>query len=253
MQEKKLLAMTIWRFAPLLTSIVWLFDYIIRIYTNDYISFSYMIITPDNFFIPCIIIGIMFILTFTFPYQFYIHGIFCWLFGLIRLIDGGLVNALLIHLLGYVFFFRQGFFRKNKIFKIIIGILIIIAAIVSQNRFDKILMMSRILHFSCSAVIIFISFIILNPEIQIIKKKMEKMTLVLQPNLFTQKDSIILQKILAGEKYETIANDEGMALSTLKKQIKRMFNILKINDRTCFLSLYANYKIVIDDKSSNLI
>jgi len=240
------LAAATWRFAPLVISFVWLIDYIFRVFASDAASFQRMIITPERFYIPIILIGIMFFFTITFPYQFYVHGAFCWIFGLLKLIDGGLANALLVHLLGYVFLYRQGFFRTNKRIKLIIGGLIIAAAIASQARFEDVYILTRVIHFVCSAVIIAIAGIILKPEIYIIRKKKQEMILALPSDLFTEKDAAILRKIQAGQKYESIANEENQALSTFKKYIRRLFNILIVSDRTSFLSLYANHQIIIE-------
>lgn len=236
----------IWRFAPLATAFIWLVDYIFRIYTYGIPSYQYMIITPESFFIPVILVGVMVILTIFFPYQFYIHGILCLLLGLIRLIDGGLTNALLIHLFGYIFLYRQGFFKTHGCIKLSIGGIIIIAAIASQARFEDVVLLPRLVHFIGSILIIAVTIILLKPEIQIIKKKKRKMVLTLPADLVTEKDAEILIKILAGEKYEAIANDEDLSLSTLKKNVRRLFNILRVNDRINFISLYANHEVVIE-------
>jgi DNA-binding NarL/FixJ family response regulator len=74
------------------------------------------------------------------------------------------------------------------------------------------------------------------------------MILALSPELFTEKDVVILRKIQKGVKYEVIANEENMALSTLKKHARRMFDNLRVNDRVDFLSMYANHQICIEKK-----
>ena len=241
----------IWRFAPLVISLIWLVCYILQFYPLGIHSTQYMLLSPKYLYIPFTIIILVAFSTIFFPYKFLNYGILCWLFGLVWLIDGGFITALLIHLLGYVYLYRQKFFVKGKTIKLLIGFLIIIAAIASQARIADIDMIPRILNFSgCMAVIILI-YGILQPEIQIIKIHNEEMTHKL-PQGFTEQDAEILNKILSGVKYDAIANDEKMAVSTFKKYVHRLFISLQVNDRTDFLVRYAKHHFILTDENPGL-
>jgi DNA-binding CsgD family transcriptional regulator len=147
-------------------------------------------------------------------------------------------------LFGYIFLYRQGFFNKNKKKKLLIGGLIIIIAIASQLRITGVDLLSRIFHFVGFMTVILLTFVILRPEIQVIRKKRRSKILVLPPD-FKEKDAIILRKILIGTKYEVIANEEKLSLSTLKKQIRRMFYKLEVGGRYDFLLRYVDHKVVL--------
>ena len=235
----------VYRFAPLVVSIIWIISYIFHFYPSAAHPSQYTLINPERLHIPIMLISIMFFSVIFFPYKFINHGVFCWLFGLVWIIDGGMLIPFLIHLLGYVFLYRQGFFNKGKKIKLLIGVLIIIAAIASQARFPEINMLSGIFNFSCCSAVLILFYFILHPEVQTIKMKRQEMILELPPG-FTEKDAVILRRILCGSKYEVIAKEEDMALSTLKKHVRRMFDLLQVNDRTDFLAMYANHRIIVE-------
>ncbi|MCL2411904.1 MAG: hypothetical protein FWC97_09720, partial [Treponema sp.] len=170
----------IWRIAPILVSAIWVASYIFEFYPKGgaYCS-SYFIIAPERFYIPIILSGIMVLLIAIFPFKFFVHGISCWLFGLLWLIDGGLIIALLIHLFGYAFFYRHGFLKTHKKIKFLIGGVIILAAIASQLRFTDINTLFRIFNFASLFTLITLALAMLNPEVQIIRKKRRENILVL--------------------------------------------------------------------------
>jgi DNA-binding CsgD family transcriptional regulator len=250
-KEEFSLTMIVWRIAPLVIALIWIASYVFQFYPIGTYSYEYMIITPTHLYIPVILFGIMIFLTMLFPHKFYIHGAFCWFFGLLWLIDGGLIISLSIHLFGYVFFYRQGFFNKDKKKKLLAGGLVIAAAITSQLRFTDVDMLSRGFNFAGFILVIIFTIVILRPEIQTIRKKRRKKILVLQSDLFTKKDVVILRKILIGIKYEVIAKEEQLALSTLKKQVRQIFNELNVSDRTHFLVLYANHEIILNENNTH--
>ena len=236
----------LWRFAPLAIAFLLMADYYMRVINLS--CFEGILITPERFFIPATLTGIIAIVTVFFPYQYYLHATFCLSLGLLQFIDGEMANALAVYLFGFVFLHRKGFFGSWKWFKLLVGGVLVVAAILSQARLSHDVA-SRLIQLANLPIIIFFVTVILKPELQAIhvqEKKRDK-TLVLRHDLFTEKDVVILKKILAGHKYEAIAKEEGMFLSTFKKHTRRLFGILRVNDRISFMALYANHRIVIDD------
>ena len=69
----------------------------------------------------------------------------------------------------------------------------------------------------------------------------------LSRNTFTGQDIQILRKILNGEKYEAVASELGMGLSTLKKRLTFLFSFLEISDKAHFLEQFENHTILFDD------
>jgi DNA-binding CsgD family transcriptional regulator len=69
----------------------------------------------------------------------------------------------------------------------------------------------------------------------------------LSPDQFTQRDVELLGKVLDGEKYEAIANEYGIAVSTLKNRIGILFRKLDVQDRVMFLVQYAHRTLILDN------
>ena len=238
----------LWRFAPLAIAFLLMVDYYMWVVNLS--CFQGVLITPERFFIPATLTGIIAIATVFFPYQYYFHAMFCLSFGLLQFIDGEMANALAVYLFGFVFLYRKGFFSSWKWLKLFVGGLLVVAAILSQARLSHDVA-SRLIQFADVPIIIFLVAIILKPELQAIQEKKRDKTLILRHDLFTEKDVVILKKILAGHKYEAIAKEEGMFLSTFKKHTRRLFGILRVNDRISFMALYANHQIVFDKARQN--
>jgi DNA-binding CsgD family transcriptional regulator len=68
----------------------------------------------------------------------------------------------------------------------------------------------------------------------------------LSPDQFTQRDVELLGKVLDGEKYEAIANEYGIAVSTLKNRVGILFRKLEVQDRVTFLVQYARRTLILD-------
>ena len=235
-----------WRFIPVIVCFIWVIDYFV---------ISYILKTPSqqithlpvNIVVTIILSIALISSVIFFPYQFYVHAAFCWLWGLYRFSYSGTTIALLMHLLGYVFLYRQGFFNSKKILKTSIGVLVLILAIAVQSRFGYFYMLQLSLRLIDFSLIILACYFVLKPEFSAIKKQKLEMLLRLPQSKFNLKDSEILTKILAGQKYEVIAREENETLVTFKRHIHRLFNALKVNDRITFLSLYANHKIILEN------
>lgn len=67
--------------------------------------------------------------------------------------------------------------------------------------------------------------------------------LLLHQALFNQRDVELLQLVLKGEKYEYIASEQSLSLSSVKKRTKFLYDHLKVSDRTSFMSIYTGYTI----------
>jgi DNA-binding NarL/FixJ family response regulator len=61
---------------------------------------------------------------------------------------------------------------------------------------------------------------------------------------FTGRDFLILQNILSGAKYETIASEQRMGLSTLKERLASLFSLLEVRNKAQFLGRYEKHALV---------
>ena len=128
------------------------------------------------------------------------------------------------------------------------GILSLLAAIVSQIRFGWPVFVENTAEAIGFAFIISIMVLFVSKEWFFMHEQHKEMILYLSPEIFTDKDVQILEKILSGEKYDTIARETGLALSTLKKHIQKLFIKLQVSCRTSFMSLYANHRIILKNQ-----
>jgi DNA-binding NarL/FixJ family response regulator len=94
-------------------------------------------------------------------------------------------------------------------------------------------------------LVVAITVVLLLNEWRFQQEEHKEMTLRLPSKTFTEKDVSILEKILSGKKYDTIAIETGLAVSTLKKHIRHLFRMLQVSDRTSFISLYAKHKVIL--------
>jgi DNA-binding NarL/FixJ family response regulator len=90
-------------------------------------------------------------------------------------------------------------------------------------------------------------FLILAVSLLLVWPQIQKLRTVVNENVprisvigFSQTDIQILQKILAGDKYESIAVDCGLSINTMKHRAQKLFEKLQVTDRTTFVTKYAN-------------
>jgi hypothetical protein len=78
------------------------------------------------------------------------------------------------------------------------------------------------------------------------RSKEQKNTLLLPKPMFSQCDVRILQSILERKKYECIAGEQNISLSSVKKRVRFLYDHLKLRNRASFMSVYEGYTIQLD-------
>jgi glucan phosphoethanolaminetransferase (alkaline phosphatase superfamily) len=223
----------------------------IRIYSDGYQIPKGEIFSPFAGIIFCsITIFALGILAF-FPLKFIFYAILCWLWGMVNLIDGGSTSGLLMYFLGSTFAFKAGFFKTYREVKMMIFTLFPISAIISQVRIGTEHVILSSLNVLAVALIFGLTFLLFLPDIRKLKKRTIKDSnfAYLPAEHFSEKDLRCLKKVQEGEKYESIAKDEDIGLSTLKNKMKIIYKTLDVYDKTSFMSTYAGYTILL--KSTN--
>jgi hypothetical protein len=76
----------------------------------------------------------------------------------------------------------------------------------------------------------------------IMSDEQERM-LLLHRTRFNRRDIALLRSVLAGEKYESIAQDQGISLSSVKKRVRFLYDHLNLPDRASFMNNYEGYAI----------
>ena len=238
----------IWRLVSLTLCLLLLCSFFVRYFIlNTDKRPDIIIFGIPGLYIPLITITVLAALLVIFPYRFYIHAAACWILSLAFLLGDGRANALMMHFIGYLFLYRQGFFATKARIKLICGGgLLLLVVILAQQRFEPSDFVHNIPRYMDFLIALAVSYLILRPEINYLKNRKKDMVLQLPADYFTERDVLILEKIIQGEKYEAIAQETKMSMSSLKRHIRRLFLRLQVSDRLCFITFYANHKVILD-------
>ncbi len=239
----------IWRFVAIVcmaaSGIVLVFS--AALYMNGYETPKNKIFSPLTGIISCSITMLMLVVLIVYPLQFRLYAFLCFVWGIVSLIDGASSLGLLLYILGTAFAFRAGFFKKHTERRILIAVFLPIFAIIPQVRFGMNKIILSIIHFFSVGLIFSLIYLLILPHKRRLGKKTARNPNVvyLPAERFSARDIRYLKKVQDGEKYESIAKDEDIGLSTLKKKMKTIYQNLDVYDRTSFLSTYAGYTFLL--------
>jgi DNA-binding CsgD family transcriptional regulator len=195
-----------------------------------------------------------------FPLQFYLYAGFCWFWGLIHIIEGGRTLGVLLYGLGIAFGYKKGFFKTWPRVKVIVILLVLLASLGSQVRYGMPYMMETVLQGLAFLIIGGLGVLLFMQDIRIEPLAAQPPTgiqpprapftvsdaeLKLSARYFSPRDVQILQQILARDKYEAIAAEQGIGLSTLKKMVASLFSLLALQNKTQFLKQYAHHTVML--------
>ena len=251
----------IWRFVAVICILTWGVIFV----SNVHIYLSGQIIPEQDFIstkmnmvlsaVTILVLGWLLI----YPLQFKIYAILCSFWGLANIVEGGGVTGLLMYILGVVFAYKSNFFKNRAVVKIVIAAALVIGAVSSQARYGLTKVSTTVFNFMGIILIAGLSFLLFFPEIRKYRKRNARINttsnpdvIYLPPEQFTARDIRCIKRVQLGEKYESIAKDEKMGLSTLKYRMKIIFEQLDIFDRTTFLAAYAKRTILLGKDSIEL-
>lgn len=245
----------LWRITAIICLLAWVIVFILE-YHFIYIHGN--LVEDDNLFSPlvtlCIqagmICGSAFLVIF--PLKFVIYGFLCAVAGLVQIIEGGGLPGIYMYFLGMLFYNKVGFFKKHKSIKIIVLSMLLFLGICTQYRYGFQKIIQTFQHLLASVLMFFLAYILYLPEIRARKKDFSRKIVRLPSHEFTPRDVHILKSIQKGEKYEAIAINEGIGVSTLKARVKVLFEFLNVSDKNSFLRIYANQPIVLEDNKKQL-
>jgi DNA-binding CsgD family transcriptional regulator len=179
------------------------------------------------------------------PLNFKVYAALLFVYAVVELLTNEHITAFLMYVLSCLFLYRCGFFRTRM--KLKIGVLTLIPVgcfCVQLFRFGFRQFLFNFMMVFALVIVCFLGFLLFLPEIWSLKQDRKKAVLSLSPEQFSERDALILAQILAGEKYDTIASEHGIAVSTLKNHLGLLYKKLQLADRTAFLIAYANHEIV---------
>jgi hypothetical protein len=257
--------MVIWRLATVSICLTWLICFSVRVFVLGISARPQDVMSPPIFIAFHFGIAALLIVWIVKPHEFYVPALFCWLWGLMQLIDGGSLGATSLHLFGYLFALKRGYFRTCTVIKIVVAAVILIAALVSQVRYSVVLLIRhglQVLDFALVAAAVALVFysdfqeflrqraaVALPHEVaqpEAVPPEAAPLFLYIDPLRCTIQELAILKQILAGGKYESIAHEYGMAVSTLKRRVRVLYTDIGVRDRADFMVRYSRYTLELE-------
>jgi DNA-binding CsgD family transcriptional regulator len=146
----------------------------------------------------------------------------------------------------YGFAQRGGFFKTRGKAKIFAVVLLFLTALATQCRFGV-----ESLRQGCAGIIkaLFLCFLISLSFLQETSKSPERErapVIRLSPDQFTRRDVNMLNKVLEGEKYSSIAAEYGLAESTLKNRLRLLFGKIGVSDRVGLLASHSRHVLALE-------
>lgn len=244
--------MVIWRLTTVIICLAWLVCFSIRVFVLGISDRAENMLSPPLFIAFHFGLAALLIVWIVYPREFYFPALFCWLWGLTQIIDGGSLDATALHVFGYLFALKRGYFRTHTSIKLVIAAVILIAALVSQIRYSEILLIRhglQVLEFALIATAVVLVFYA--DLQQLLRQQADTappagavtLFLRLDQEWCNEQELAILQKILAGGKYASIAHEYGIAVSTLKRRVHTLYAAIGVLDRADFIVRYSRYTL----------
>jgi hypothetical protein len=241
-----------WRIIAAFACLIWVIVLLANL-IFDLFSFRSLISLPIwNIFVGMTIIGAGFLIFF--PLQFYIYAGFCCFWGLVNIASGGGLSGVLMYALGLVFALRMGFFKTLPAFKVVMAGVVLMVALLFQFRYGINHVMGTLLEcLELLTTAVLIAMLFHQELATLVKKKKAPLLRVfsvtdtelkLNRDRFTERDFLILWGIHTRTKYEAIASEQQMGLSTLKERLALLFGLLEVRDRAQFLEQYGKHTLV---------
>jgi DNA-binding CsgD family transcriptional regulator len=247
---------TYWRIIALVAALAWMLVFVNTLHT---LSSGYEK-TAGELLVPYVLVGlqggtiIACMALVIFPLQFSIYVVLCCLWGLLHIIEGGSFGGILMYGLGLLFALKEGFFHAHKGIKLSFAILLLAGAVLSQIRYGSEYLIATLFDTVAVCLMAGIGVFLYSREIQkqvpnrnihadMVTANGQEKILLLHQARFNQRDIEILQSILRGNKYECIAGEQDISLSSVKKRVRILFDYINLPDRASFVTLYADYAI----------
>ena len=142
--------------------------------------------------------------------------------------------------IGLIILQIRGFFRKKKILKLSVLAAIFVICLCSELRFGFSVFINSFLDILASSFLMVVLFIFVQRYIKLITPyKLIPVCNFSDYEELTEQDKEIIRLLKEGQKYDWIAGHLGMATPTLKKKVRKIFEILDVPDLTGFHAKFS--------------
>ena len=150
----------------------------------------------------------------------------------------------MMYILTCAILFSRGFFRKSRLTKIIVAIIIFFGLFATQLRFGADVFVESIFVLAEYAFVVFLIILfyylyLRNQGKSPIEKELD---LSLFPEL-TERDKEWIELILQETKYSTIASQYKITEGAVKNRMRLIFKTLDVSDRIGFMATYGGFTI----------
>ncbi len=155
------------------------------------------------------------------------------------------IFSILMFSIGLITLQLRGYFKNGKVVKLTALIVMFLAALSSELRFGFGTFLNSFLDMLGASFLMFLIFIFVQRYIKL------KNPFMLTPicdfsdyDELTDEDKEIIRLLKEGQKYDWIAGKLGIATSTLKKKVHRIFKILDVPDLIGFQAQFSAQELV---------
>ena len=192
----------------------------------------------------CLIFFIIFLFL---PQHFIIFAIISFLYSFKIIIVDTIAEypiGQLLYLMGVSCLVFLGFYRYNRLPKIIISIVTNYALIFLSLRYGTEVFINSLITAIGYTLVFFVTlFFSVNFFRFLYGMKHARIWDLSQYPELTERDKEWLKQILEEKRYEEIAADSGITVGTLKNRMHQIFNIIGIDDRISLLATYSGYEV----------
>lgn len=188
------------------------------------------------------ITGLAFLYLMLQPERMAVYAYIFFLNGCLNIIDGGDMVGCLMFYLTFSIALRLGFFQKRHVIKLVLFFSALAAALLSQLRLGTAKFLHSILFSGVMLLMLGFQFFIMRQyfsDLMPIRKK--KINLASYP--LQERDYDLIRRVLADEKYSSIAMEYSVTESAIKQRMRQIYRIFDVRDRNAFLLLCSGAEI----------
>ena len=216
---------------------------------KDYSEILEMIGTFEANFIIAqnIILTIPCILIIFFPEHLEIISILSFLFAMSCSFDYCNPMSPMMLLLSIASLFYRGLYRKHKKLKIVMTIIVCLFFFLFDFRFGSNKGIASFITKVAYSFVVFLIAFFLTEFFSLSGTSENKILIISEYENLTQRDADWLIKVKNGIKYDAIAIEDCLALSTVKNRLREIYRILQVGDKQGFMSIYGDWTIVFEN------
>lgn len=210
-------------------------------------------ISPTGVLVMLSITMIVFLYLIFFPSRIFLYPVICIMYGFLNIVDGGNIIGFMLFMLGCAFALKSGFFKRKAQLKFFYIVLSLIGALLTQIRYTVPVFVNSLLNIGILTVILLMFWFLFRSYFaELLPRRAELTNIDLGKYDLQKRDYDFIRQIMQNKKYDAIATTHRISESAVKQRAGVIYRKLGVSNRTEFLILASNAKIIFpDDESIN--